>query len=38
MAEEQIDGNENKLKFFKTQIASIANSNEDTKIVGKKLK
>ena len=37
-AEEEIDFNNNKLKYFKSQIASIANSDDDTKTIGRRLK
>ena len=37
-AEEEIDFNNNKLKYFKSQIASIANSDDDTKTTGRRLK
>lgn len=30
--------NENKLKYFKAQVASIANSDDDAKTIGKRLK
>ena len=37
-SEEDIDANENKLKYFKSQVASIANSDDDSKTIGRRLK
>ena len=38
IAEEEIDFNNNKLKYFKSQVTSIANSDDDAKNVGRRLK
>ena len=37
-AEQEIENNDKKFKFFKTQVSSIANSSEDVRSIGKKLK
>jgi cell shape-determining protein MreC len=38
MAEQEIDSNDNKLKYFKAQVTSIANSDDDAKTAGRRLK